>query len=89
MDYTCNPFSISVVKSIKPWSGKIAPQYKIKVRPRRSKLMYIDPSTGGVLFQALAGVFIAASGVILVFSRKIREGIAKLRRKSRKDEEEE
>lgn len=51
--------------------------------------MYIDPTTGGVLFQALAGVFIAASGVILVFSRRIREGIAKLRRKTRKDDEDE
>lgn len=49
--------------------------------------MYIDPSTGGVLFQALAGVFITLSGVILVFSRKIREGIAKMRRRGRKDEE--
>jgi membrane protein implicated in regulation of membrane protease activity len=50
--------------------------------------MYIDPSTGGVLFQALAGVFVALSGVLLVFSRKIREGIAKRRRKNRQDEEE-
>lgn len=49
--------------------------------------MYIDPNTGGILFQALAGVFIALSGVILVFSRRIREGIAKLRRRGRKDEE--
>jgi len=50
--------------------------------------MYIDPNTGGILFQALAGVLIAASGVILVFSRKIREGIARWRRNARKDEEE-
>lgn len=49
--------------------------------------MYIDPNTGGILFQALAGVFIALSGVILVFSRRIREGIAKMRRRGRKDEE--
>ena len=49
--------------------------------------MYIDPNTGGILFQALAGVFIALSGIILVFSRRIREGIAKLRRRGRKDEE--
>ena len=51
--------------------------------------MYIDPSTGGIIFQALAGVFIAASGVILVFSRRIREGIAKMRRKAREEKEEE
>lgn len=49
--------------------------------------MYIDPNTGGILFQALAGVFVALSGVILVFSRRIREGIAKMRRRGRKDEE--
>lgn len=50
--------------------------------------MYIDPNTGGILFQALAGVFVALSGVILIFSRRIREGIAKMRRKGRKDDEE-
>jgi hypothetical protein len=47
--------------------------------------MYIDPNTGGVLFQALAGIFIAISGVVLVFSGKIRGYISQLRRKSRKD----
>ena len=50
--------------------------------------MYIDPNTGGVLFQALAGVLVAISGVLFVFSRKIKEGIARLRRRTRKDEEE-
>jgi len=50
--------------------------------------MYIDPNTGGILFQALAGVFVAVSGVLFVFSRKIKEGIAKMRRRSREDNEE-
>ena len=50
--------------------------------------MYIDPNTGGILAQALIGVFVAASGFILVFSRKIKEGIAKLRRSAREDNEE-
>ncbi len=50
--------------------------------------MYIDPNTGGILFQALAAVFVAGSGVLLLFSRNIREAIAKLRRKMRKDDEE-
>ena len=45
--------------------------------------MYIDPSSGGVLFQALAAVFIAVSGVVLVFSGKIRGFFSQLRRKSR------
>jgi hypothetical protein len=49
--------------------------------------MYIDPNTGGILFQALAGVVAAVSGVIFFFSRQIREGIARLRRGRRKDEE--
>ncbi len=43
--------------------------------------MYIDPNTGGMLFQVLAVVFAVFSGVFLVFSSKIRAGIAKLRRR--------
>ncbi|MFZ5858383.1 MAG: hypothetical protein ACOYZ6_16280 [Chloroflexota bacterium] len=50
--------------------------------------MYIDPNTGGVLFQALAASLAAITGVLLIFSRKIREGIAKMRRGARKDEDE-
>ncbi len=45
--------------------------------------MYIDPNTGGVLFQALAGAFVLISGVLLVFSGKIRGYFSQLRRKSR------
>ena len=51
-------------------------------------IMYIDPNTGGMLFQALAAIFVAGSGVLLFFSRNIREGIAKLRRRMRKEDEE-
>lgn len=50
--------------------------------------MYIDPNTGGMLFQVLAVALAAVSGVLFIFSRKIREGIARLRRRMRKDEEE-
>ena len=49
--------------------------------------MYVDPNTGGILFQALAGLFAVLSGVLFVFSRQIRQGIARLRRRGRKDEE--
>jgi hypothetical protein len=49
--------------------------------------MYIDPNTGGILFQALAGILVAGSGILMFFSRNIREGIAKLRRKMRKEDE--
>lgn len=45
--------------------------------------MYIDPNTGGMLFQALAAAFVAVSGVLLVFSGKIRGYFSQLRRKSR------
>ncbi len=34
--------------------------------------MYIDPSSGGVLFQALAAAFVAVSGVVLIFSGRIK-----------------
>ena len=50
--------------------------------------MYIDPNTGGILFQVLAGAFVAVSGVLFLFSRKIKEGIARLRRKARENEDE-
>jgi len=49
--------------------------------------MYIDPNTGGILFQALAGLFAVFSGVLFFFSRNIREYFARLRRRGRKDEE--
>lgn len=34
--------------------------------------MYIDPNTGGVLFQVLAVVFGAISGAILIFSSQLK-----------------
>ena len=48
--------------------------------------MYIDPSSGGMLFQALLVVFGVLSGAILIFSSKIKMGIARLRRLMRRDE---
>jgi hypothetical protein len=51
--------------------------------------MYIDPNTGGVLFQALAALFAVASGFLLIFSGRIRQYIARLRRRMRKDKDEE
>lgn len=50
--------------------------------------MYIDPNTGGILFQALAGIFAIGSGLLFFFSRNIREFFARLRRRGRKDEDE-
>ena len=50
--------------------------------------MYIDPNTGGILFQTLAILFGVFSGVVLLFSSKIKMGFAKLRRAMRKETEE-
>lgn len=49
--------------------------------------MYIDPNTGGILFQALVGIFAAVSGVLFFFSRNIRQWFARLRRRGRKEDE--
>jgi hypothetical protein len=50
--------------------------------------MYIDPNTGGMLFQVLAVVFAALSGFVLFFSGKIRMYFAKLKRRVREGSEE-
>jgi hypothetical protein len=50
--------------------------------------MYIDPNTGGMLFQALAAALVAVSGILLIFSGKIRGFFAQVRRKMRKDKNE-
>lgn len=42
--------------------------------------MYIDPNSGGMLFQALLIVFGVISGSVLIFSSKIKMGIARLMR---------
>jgi hypothetical protein len=48
--------------------------------------MYIDPNVGGMLFGVLAGVFTAITGILLIFSGKIRSGFARFRRFLRKEE---
>jgi hypothetical protein len=49
----------------------------------RGRKMYIDPNTGGMLFQILAVAFAALSGLVLFFSGKIRMFFARLRRRAR------
>lgn len=46
---------------------------------------YIDPNTGGMLFQMLAVILALFSGVIFFFSRQIKMIFARLRRAIRKD----
>ena len=43
-------------------------------------MAYIDPNTGGLLFQLLATAFAVLSGVALIFSRQIRAALARLMR---------
>jgi hypothetical protein len=43
-------------------------------------LAYIDPSTGGMLFQILAVAFASLSAILLIFSRQIRTFVARFRR---------
>ncbi len=45
--------------------------------------MYIDPNTGGMLFQILAVLFGVFSAAVLFFSGRIRIAFAKLRRQLR------
>ena len=45
--------------------------------------MYIDPSVGGMLFQILAVLFGFISGGVLLFSSRIKMGVAKMRRRLR------
>jgi hypothetical protein len=45
--------------------------------------MYIDPNSGGMLFQILLVLFGFFSALILLFSGRIRMGVARLRRKIR------
>lgn len=47
---------------------------------------YIDPNTGGMLFQVLAVMLAAISGILFFFSRQIKAGWARLRRGMRKEE---
>ena len=50
--------------------------------------MYIDPNTGGMLFQLLAVAFAAVVSIFLIFSGRIRASIARLRRSmGRKNDE--
>jgi hypothetical protein len=43
-------------------------------------ITYVDPSTGGLLFQFLTVIFAAISGGLFFFSRQIKAAFARLRR---------
>jgi hypothetical protein len=50
---------------------------------------YIDPNTGGMLFQLLAVFLALFSGILFFFSRQIRSAFARVRRKFRHEQAEE
>lgn len=50
--------------------------------------MYIDPNTGGMLFQVLAVLFGVFSGMVLIFSSKIRMFFNRMNRMRRTEPEE-
>jgi hypothetical protein len=45
--------------------------------------MYIDPNSGGLLFQVLAILFGVFSGTVLLFSSRIKMGISRIKRSLR------
>ncbi len=53
----------------------------------RTAFAYIDPATGGMLFQALATALAVVTGLALVFSRQIRMLFARARRSLRQGSE--
>ena len=53
------------------------------VKVARVPLAYIDPNTGGMIFQVLAIVFTFMSGILLFFSSRVRMTFARLMRRMR------
>ena len=49
----------------------------------RVSLAYIDPNTGGMIFQVLAIVFTFMSGILLFFSARVRMVFARFARRIR------
>ena len=48
--------------------------------------MYIDPNTGGMLFQILAVALAAITGLFFIFAGRIRAAFARLRRSMRHED---
>lgn len=58
------------------------------VGARPVQAAYIDPNTGGMLFQVLAALFGVISGVIFLFSSRIRMGLYRIMRQIRQSKSE-
>jgi hypothetical protein len=48
---------------------------------------YIDPNTGGMVFQLLAVIFSVVSGLVLLFSSRIRMAFFRLKRRVKGQED--
>ena len=48
--------------------------------------LYIDPNTGGMLFQVLAVFLAFFTGILFFFSRQIKTAFARIKRKLRKEQ---
>ena len=57
------------------------------INVRSASAAYIDPNTGGMVFQLLAVLFGVISGLILVFSSRIKMLFFRVMRKVRHQEE--
>jgi hypothetical protein len=53
----------------------------------QSPRAYIDPNTGGMLFQILAVIFAVFSGFLFFFSRQIKSSFARMKRFLRRSDE--
>jgi hypothetical protein len=61
--------------------------FLLGIATTRITFAYIDPATGGMLFQALATALAVLTGLALVFSRQIRMFLARIRRRLRHEDE--
>jgi hypothetical protein len=52
----------------------------IDAAPEWTTPAYIDPSSGGMLFQLLAVLFAFFSGIVFFFSRQIKTAFARIKR---------
>jgi uncharacterized YccA/Bax inhibitor family protein len=54
---------------------------------KKAHAAYIDPNTGGMVFQVLAVLFGVISGMILLFSSRIKAAYYRVRRSLRNEEQ--
>ena len=58
--------------------------FAVGLIPQKASAAYIDPNTGGMLFQLLAAAFGILSGLVLIFSSRIKSAVYRVLRNIRK-----